>query len=168
MAGIPHLWRPLSRGFTTTLGPPDTHVGAGMALAGGPQSHQEAPPQIPAGGQAGRRVPALPWDAPTHSAQAPGGAGPGTAAPLSPHSVGAAGLVPSASSRCGRAGDAPPGSAEDTQTQSGCHHRGCTFIETMHRQATQTGSEAGPATQRATQEQGTDLSRKDTPCILRI
>lgn len=92
MAGIPHLWRPLSRGFTTTLGPPDTHVGAGMALAGGPQGHQEAPPQIPAGGQAGRRVPALPWDAPTHSAQAPGGAGPGTAAPLSPHSVGAAGL----------------------------------------------------------------------------
>ena len=94
MAGIPRLWRHLSRGFLgpTTLGPPNTHVGAGMALAGGPQGHQEAAPQTPAGGQAGRWVPALPWDAPTHSAQAPGGAGPGTAAPSPPHRVGAAGL----------------------------------------------------------------------------
>lgn len=81
------------------------------------------------------------------------------------------GRVPSASSRCcrrcGRAGG-PPSSAEDTRTHSCCHHRGCTFIETMYRQATQTGSEAGPATQRGTQEQGADLLRKDTPCILRI
>lgn len=88
MAGVHRLWRPLSGGFTTTLGPPDTHVGAGMALAGGPQGHQEAAPQTPAGGQTGRRVPALPWDAPTRSGQAPGGAGPGTATPLSPDRVG--------------------------------------------------------------------------------
>ena len=81
----------------------------------------------------------------TLSAQGPWGCQAWTAAPVSPHRVRgcrAGCRAQAAGGHCCTAvaagAGAPPGSAEQTRTQSHGHHRRRTFIETMYRQATET------------------------------
>lgn len=134
-----------------------------MARAAGCRAirRRAPPPQLEArqggaGVKKGSRVPALPCPgrsearlnvrpALTLSAQGPWGCQAWTAAPVSPHRVRgcrAGCRAQAAGGHCCTAvaagAGAPPGSAEQTRTQSHGHHRRRTFIETMYRQATET------------------------------